>query len=278
MASTTDLFVSSIMTEQICLHPQDLHQSYRKVIEGKIKDSKEGKCSKFGFIRPGSIKILKVAPGITRMVSLNGDVVYDVQYKADVCNPMVGMIVKGKVSNLNKFGLLLTCFTDAMDEKDNVINTIPVIEIIVTRQSVGISHQVDLNRLTIGNEVKIEILGKKYELNDTKISAIGRIVMDDIVPKVSNTMPNGDQVDVLVADEDNIDDDDDDDEEDEEDGSEKDDEDGDDVGEREVGDDGDVSVGGGVDLDEFDLMDGSDLELDGGDDGSIASEESVLFE
>lgn len=170
---TENIFVPSVLVEKICLPPQDIHNQYRKILEDKLRFQKEGKCSKYGFIRPKSIEILKVSPGKTRMVSLNGDVVFDVQFKADVCNPVPGLILKGRVSNMNKFGLLIACSAN-VDGK-----SIPVVEIIVTKQAIGIQNKVDLNSLTIGNEVFVEILGKKFELNDSKISAIGRIVTGD---------------------------------------------------------------------------------------------------
>jgi DNA-directed RNA polymerase subunit E'/Rpb7 len=170
---TDNIFVSSVMVEKVCLPPSDVHSQYRKILEDKLKHQKEGKCSKYGFIRPNSIEILKVSPGKTRMVSLNGDVVFDIQFKADVCNPVPGMIIKGRVSNMNRFGLLITCsaYVDG--------RSIPVIELIVTKQAIRIQNQVDLNSLTIGNEVFVEVLGKKFELNDNKISAFGRIVNGD---------------------------------------------------------------------------------------------------
>lgn len=170
-----EIFTSCILTDQIYLHPAEIHKNFKDIVLLKLREKLEGKCSKYGYIRQNSIEIIKISPGNIRMISLNGDVIYQIQFKADVCNPVVGSVIKAKIININKFGILATASvpflnSDGEEEKANVI------EIIITKNSVGIKSAVDLDRLVIGHDINVEILGKKFEINDTKISAIGVVI------------------------------------------------------------------------------------------------------
>ena len=53
-----------------------------------------------------------------------------------------------------------------------------VLEIIVAKNSVNIVSDVDLEKIEVGDEIIVEVLGKKYELDDVKLSIVGRVVKD----------------------------------------------------------------------------------------------------
>ena len=65
-------------------------------------------------------------------------------------------------------------------------NKIPILDIIIPIRSVGIISEVNLDNLQIGNVIKIEVVGKKYQLNDKKISIIGRVISSDITEEANN--------------------------------------------------------------------------------------------
>ena len=71
---------------------------------------------------------------------------------------------------MNKFGILA--------ETGIIYNNkvMPILEIIVAKQTVDMNSLINLDTLNIGDIVTVEILGKKYELTDTKISIVGRII------------------------------------------------------------------------------------------------------
>lgn len=251
MDKTASIFITSLLTDTIRVAPNELTNKFRDLLLEIIKKRCEGVCSKHGYIRPDSIEIIKVSAGNVRMVSLNGDVIFTVQYRADVCNPAVGTLVRGTVANINKFGILAEAYISTIDDKGVTQNT-PVISIIVTKQGVGIVGNVDLEKIKIGDEVNVEILGRKFELNDKKISAVGKIVQREedvvILKEDDEELLNDDDVSVL-----------DDLEEEEEEDEEENDLDNDEV-------DDDELIGGSISGDEesiFDLddtFDDSDLE------------------
>ena len=164
----SDVFTECILFDKVNLRPSDLYDEPREVIINILKDRYEAKCSRHGYIRKGSVKIHKMGLGSVQMVSLNGDILYTVEFCADVCLPVVGNVLKATVKNMNRFGVLC----EVTKDKDVVM------EIIVAKNSPEIHSEVNLEEVKVGDVVNIEVVGRKFELNDKKISIIGRIVMN----------------------------------------------------------------------------------------------------
>lgn len=163
MDKTNDhIFIRMQLIEKIKLEPAFISSSYRDEVLKRLKAKVEGICTKHGYIRTDSVEIYKVCSGRVELIGLNGSTVFDVHFWADVCNPLLGSVLKCRVSNINKFGILV--------EAGNII------EAIVAKNSVSIQSDVDLEKVRIGDDVMVEVVGKKYELNDKKISLIARIV------------------------------------------------------------------------------------------------------
>lgn len=160
-----------LLAERIKLEPSFLHKQFREEVLRRLKLKVEGICSRHGFIRPDSIEVHKICTGKVELVGLNGNTEFDVVFYADVCNPMLGSIIKCRVANINKFGILA--------EAENVI------EAIIAKNSVNIQSDVDLDKVRIGDDILIEVVGKKYELNEKKISLIGRVVKDTTLSRKS---------------------------------------------------------------------------------------------
>lgn len=158
-----NIFYRVLLSDKVKIEPRFLSKDYRSYVTKKLKGSMEGICTKHGYIKEGSIELYKVAPGNIELIGLNGNIVYDVYYYADICNPLIGNVIKATVTNVNKFGILA--------EVSNIL------EIIIAKNSVNITHDngVDLDNIQIGNQVMVEVIGKKFELNDKKISIVGKI-------------------------------------------------------------------------------------------------------
>lgn len=199
-----DIFVKSLLTDRVRLAPHEIAKDFNAKVIQSLRSRVEGKCTRHGYIKPGSVDVIKIAPGALRMISLNGDIIYTVYYKAMVCNPQVGSIVEARVTNTNKFGILAEVVVDINGNRTTVL------EIIVAKQG-SIRSDVDVNSVQLNKTYNMEIMGKKYELNDRKISAIGRIV------KSSRNIGNDPDDDTVDAD-DVVSDNDDNDDEDEDDG------------------------------------------------------------
>jgi hypothetical protein len=55
-------------------------------------------------------------------------------------------------------------------------DNIPILEIIIPLNSAGIKSEINLETLAKGQEIKIEVCGKKYQLFDKHISIIGKAI------------------------------------------------------------------------------------------------------
>ena len=87
MATETDnLFVRSLLTEQVLLQPAEIGSDYERVILERLEERFSGKCTLHGYIQPDSIELHRVLAGNIVSTALNGNVQFDVQYFANVCN------------------------------------------------------------------------------------------------------------------------------------------------------------------------------------------------
>jgi len=157
-----DIFIKSLLAENVKLPANKINKNYKDVILQELKNKIEGKCTKHGYIKNNSVEISSIQAGTVEMASLNGNMIFQVKFYAEVCNPVVGSVVKCIVTNINKFGILA--------------EVKPVLEIIIAKNTVGIKSEIDLDNIKIGDYVFVEVVGKKYELGDARISIVGRIV------------------------------------------------------------------------------------------------------
>ena len=159
-----DIYNNNILTTKVKLKPNEINKNYQKYLIEKLKKNYESFYTKFGLIKKDSIEILSISLGKLEQNGLEGNVVYYVKFKALVCNPVIGNTILCNVVNDNNFGIL------CKDKEDEVI------EIIIPKKSIAIKSEIDLDSISIGDDIYVEILGKKSKLNDTTIRCIGKVL------------------------------------------------------------------------------------------------------
>jgi DNA-directed RNA polymerase subunit E'/Rpb7 len=174
------LFLPIKFKSIVQLSAEEIDSNYQERILDKLKEKYEGKCSKFGFIKPDTLQIFKRSYGSFIKEHFNGFIKYEIICKAEVCNPIQGSIIQAVIRNKNQMGILAESSIELNDNK------IPILDIIIPIRSVGIISEVNLDNLQIDNVIKIEVVGKKYQLNDKKISIIGRVISSDITEEENN--------------------------------------------------------------------------------------------
>lgn len=227
-------FILAEFVDNIKIHPKYIGKDIEKNVLRELKQRKEGICSDHGYIKKNSIRIIKISSGKVEMSTFHGYMNFMVKYSAMVCNPVKGNIVNAVVVNMNNFGILCSSFIT----EDNGSKT-PILEIIIPKHSLTIQSDVDLkNSVKINNEVKVQIVGKKYQLYNKKISIIGKIVksnnvnvkLDDNIDLSQNIDDDDDDLELDISDDEEDDDEEkNEDEEDEEKNDEEDDDFDDDV-------------------------------------------------
>lgn len=164
------LFVPLKFKASVQLNPAELGKDLGEVIHMKLKKTYEGVCSRFGYIKPGSLQVLQRSFGQFVKQHFNGHIRFEVVMMGDVCNPLTGMVVTAQVRNRNQMGIKAESFIEVGDK------IVPVLDIIIPKRSAGIHSDLDLDTLEIGDNIHVEVVGKRYQLNDTRISIIGRAV------------------------------------------------------------------------------------------------------
>jgi len=171
---SVELFIPIKFRCSITLKPNELNLDFEKIILKKLKDRYENVCSKYGYIKNNSIKIVKRSIGTIKSQHFNGNIIFDIYCIAEICNPIQGSIIKCKVKAKNSLGLLCEGGYEGNRQ---------ILEIIVPKISAGIQSELNLDTIAINQEIKIEVCGKKYQLYDKHISIIGKAIKnkDEII-------------------------------------------------------------------------------------------------
>jgi len=162
------MFMPIKFNTTIILTPNELNKNFESTILTKIKTTLENSCSKHGYIKKDSIKIIKRTPGYIKESHFNGNIAYDLNCIAEICNPAQDSVVKCIVKAKNNLGLL------AIGKYEDMA----ILEVIIPKISSGILSDVNIDNINIGDEINVIVCGKKFTLYDKMISIIGRIVKD----------------------------------------------------------------------------------------------------
>lgn len=183
-AHMENLFVKSVVTEQVKVKPHELRQGYESTILSRLKTTHEGRCTRNGYVRRGSIRIVKVSEGMLDTNCLNGSVQFVAVFECQSCTPVKGDTVTATVRNFNRFGVMASVGipdapanpTDTVTDSSSTV--FPVMSIIIPKQSASsaMHSHIDLNNVAVGDNLVTEVINVKYELNDTRISVLGRVI------------------------------------------------------------------------------------------------------
>ena len=159
MSETSNIFNPSILNHTLNIQAHHLNSSLDDVILHRLKREVGDKCTRYGYIKADSITILKRTIGRVNSGHLDGSLSFDLTYRADVCNPIKGQIVNCEVRSLNKMGILAEAHP---------------LSIVLARQ-----HHLekdDFEDIKVGQNIKAEVVGKRFELHDEQITTIGRLI------------------------------------------------------------------------------------------------------
>ena len=163
---TTELFIPIKFRTTIILSPSEINTDFESTILTKLKLNYENICSKYGYIKKDTIKIIKRSVGQLKKEHFNANIYFDVICIAEICNPAQGSIIKCKVKAKNSLGILAEGYYD----------NIPILQIIIPKISAGIQSEINIDTIAINDEINIEVCGKKYQLFDKHISIIGKAI------------------------------------------------------------------------------------------------------
>ena len=165
------MFVPQILSKKVVLKPSDIKLKKGSdlsrdtlldtILIEKVKEIYGDRCSSVGYLDKDSIELVERTIGKIYAEHLNGDIIYEVKFKVDVCNPVKGLQLSAVVENVNKMGIMAK---------------LKPLTIVLARQ-----HHVNrkcFKNIKVGQEITFTVVGSRFELNDTEISVIGYLGND----------------------------------------------------------------------------------------------------
>jgi DNA-directed RNA polymerase subunit E'/Rpb7 len=156
-----EIFIESLFNTSIQCKSKHLSKDIDAFLLNSIKEMYEGKCNKDGFVMIDSISIIKRSIPYLYGSQLNGNIKFNIIYKANICNPVNGNIIKCNIHKINKLGLL------SIKEP---------LTIIIAKEFHN--NKNIFNKLKENDLIEIVIIDKKFNINDTKIQIIAKLNND----------------------------------------------------------------------------------------------------
>ena len=193
------LYNETIITRKIRLPYTAVGAKLEETLNKMISHLMAGKCSQEGYIQVGTMEILTYSVGL----QVANDVEFEVVVKCYVCCPVNGMILPCVVKNNTGAGIRaeytydqefkqqvgiiknsLSSTTDTTDEK-NIEERIkkkmgnkenynsPIVVYLASDQHIHGNEGNKLDKIKVGESIRIEVIGQRYELNDEHVNIIG---------------------------------------------------------------------------------------------------------
>jgi DNA-directed RNA polymerase subunit E'/Rpb7 len=153
------IYTTILLTRKIQVPFRIIGRNVKDTLEHILSKIVEGKCMAEGFIRPGSVKILTYSNGY-----LYGKyAIFDVVYECLACSLVEGVVFSCVIKNISLAGIRAT-----LNEPKT-----PVVVFIARDHHYD---RADFTRLQEEEEVRIRVIGQRFEIGDDAISVIGELV------------------------------------------------------------------------------------------------------
>ena len=167
---SNDIFINSILTKKVYLDFKFVDQNIKTTLVNIISKDIEGKCNVEGYIKPNSISIISYSCGI-----LKGEIItFDVVFECLICFPVEGMTINCVVKDITKAGI-----------RAELPNNDKTLMIFIARD-----HHYNNQKFTstkVDEEIKVKVLGQRFELNDTFISIIAELIEQKNLSETTKT-------------------------------------------------------------------------------------------
>lgn len=151
----------AIFEERVPISPKEMNRLGEDTVETilleKLRSKLENRCSRHGFVIPGSLEVISRSMGHVEMGRFTGDIVYQVQAQGRVLNPSDGSTLTGDVLKKNKMGVYI-------EYKDAIRVLLP--------RDLHIGN-VEFDSLNIGDTIEVEIKKSRFQVNDNFILCVG---------------------------------------------------------------------------------------------------------
>lgn len=153
------LYQSAVLSRELNIPMTQIGGNVSQLMESILRRN-EGKCCEEGYIKRGSIKILHHSCGVIKGIQVFIEVVFECK----ITNPLIGQLLSCVVESNTKAGI-----RSRLDAPES-----PFIVFLARDHHYQYEN---FSQLKEGDKIKVKMIGKRYEINDDKISIMA--VMDD---------------------------------------------------------------------------------------------------
>ena len=157
-------YFSQILNIILHVKPNELNNDIDTTLHKILKKKIEGLCLKEGMVIKDSTKILNKSAGKMNITTFDGNITYNVEYLAKICNPKKGQMLPCIVRENNRSAVI--CY---MDDRDNS----PVSIYLHKENHIG---NVDFVNLIPEDKVMVEVIDSAFEYLDTQILVVSRFI------------------------------------------------------------------------------------------------------
>ena len=157
-----NLYSQLLISRSVPISINNIGSTIKETLVRVIASQIEGKCIVEGYIKPRSVEVITFSSGLV----MGSSVIFEVVIQCEVCSPVEGMHIKCIAKHINKAGIRAE-----IDETPS-----PVV-IFIARDH---NYASPLFAVVKENdEIKVRVIGQRFELNDKYISIIAEIVEMD---------------------------------------------------------------------------------------------------
>ena len=153
------IYTTILLTRKIQVPFRIIGRNVKDTLEHILSKIIGGKCSVEGFIRPGSVKILTYSNGYL----YGKNAIFDVVYECESCSLVEGVVFSCVIKNISLAGIRAT-----LNEPKS-----PVTVFIARDHHYD---RADFTRLQEEEEIRVRVIGQRFEIGDESISVIGELV------------------------------------------------------------------------------------------------------
>lgn len=153
----------AIFEEKVSLSAKDMSGeilSFDDILIRKMRKQIEGKCTKHGFLIPGSLKLLSRSYGYMEKGTFTADSLYYMKAQGRVYNPPNGTVVEGVVMRKSKAGLYIII--------ENAVHVMVVRDLHIGNR--------EFDAVELGDTIRVEIKKSRFQINDPHILSIGQFL------------------------------------------------------------------------------------------------------
>ena len=153
-----NLYSQLLITRTIPISITNIGNTVKETLEKAIAAQIEGKCIVEGYIKPRSVEVITFSSGLV----IGSNVIFEVVIQCEVCSPVEGMLIKCIAKHINKAGIRAE------------INEMPSPVVIFIARDHNYASPL-FAEVKENDEIKVRVIGQRFELNDKYISIIAEI-------------------------------------------------------------------------------------------------------